>query len=81
MLAVVLNDANAIYPVRIDPTPPGNLLYLRAARGKPHATFMDVFWSIFTMPIGVALCFGPAILVWWLTDDKNPPPTGRERHD
>lgn len=33
---------------------------------------MDKFWSIFTMPIGVALCFGPALLVWWLTRGKEP---------
>jgi hypothetical protein len=33
---------------------------------------MDKFWSILTMPIGVALCFGPAIIVWWLTRDKEP---------
>jgi hypothetical protein len=32
---------------------------------------MDKFWSILTMPIGVALCFGPAVLVWWLTRDKE----------
>ncbi len=32
---------------------------------------MDVFWSIFAMPIGVALCFGPAIVVWWLTDGRK----------
>ena len=25
---------------------------------------MDKFWSILTMPIGVLLCFGPALLVW-----------------
>jgi hypothetical protein len=31
---------------------------------------MDKFWSIFAMPIGVALCFGPAVIVWWLTKDK-----------
>lgn len=23
------------------------------------------------MPIGVTLCFGPAVLVWWLTRDKE----------
>lgn len=33
---------------------------------------MDAFWSIFTMPIGVALCFGPAMLVWWLTKGDKP---------
>ena len=36
------------------------------------APVMDKFWSIFTMPMGVALCFGPAIVVWWLTRDKEP---------
>jgi hypothetical protein len=29
---------------------------------------MDIFWSIFAMPIGLAVCFGPAMLVWWLTE-------------
>jgi hypothetical protein len=33
---------------------------------------MEVFWSFMTMPIGVVLCFGPAMLVWWLTRDKGP---------
>lgn len=31
---------------------------------------MDKFWSVFAMPIGLALCFGPAVIVWWLTRDK-----------
>ena len=35
---------------------------------------MDKFWSICAMPIGVALCFGPAMIVWWLTKDKEPRP-------
>lgn len=33
---------------------------------------MDKFWSIFTMPLGVALCFGPAMIVFWLTNKKEP---------
>jgi hypothetical protein len=32
---------------------------------------MDKFWSIFAMPIGLTLCFGPAVIVWWLTKDKT----------
>jgi hypothetical protein len=32
---------------------------------------MDKFWSVFAMPIGLALCFGPAVVVWWLTKDKD----------
>jgi hypothetical protein len=35
---------------------------------------MDKFWSVFAMPIGLALCFGPAVIVWWLTKDKASNP-------
>jgi hypothetical protein len=35
---------------------------------------MDKFWSVFAMPIGLALCFGPAVIVWWLTKDKGSGP-------
>ena len=31
------------------------------------------------MPLGVAICFGPAVLVWWLTRKKQTPPPERER--
>ena len=58
-----------------------NLLYSRSVRREPHGTFMDKFWSILAMPLGVALCFGPALIVWWLTRDKKPQPPGQERHD
>jgi hypothetical protein len=34
---------------------------------------MDKFWSIMAMPIGVAICFGPALLVWMLTEMRKPP--------
>ena len=33
---------------------------------------MDIFWSFFTMPIGITICFGPAVLVWWLTQKDGP---------
>ena len=33
---------------------------------------MDKFWCFMTMPIGVAICFGPALIVWWLTRAKEP---------
>lgn len=23
------------------------------------------------MPIGVAMCFGPAMVIWWLVDSKK----------
>jgi hypothetical protein len=31
---------------------------------------MDKFWSIFSMPIGVAFCFGPVLVAWWLAERK-----------
>lgn len=33
------------------------------------------------MPLGVALCFGPAVVVWWLTRDKSPAPDEQKKHD
>jgi len=33
------------------------------------------------MPIGMTLCFAPAIIVWWLTKDKEElPKNGKDRH-
>ncbi len=32
----------------------------------------DVFWSLFAMPIGVMLCFGPAIIAWLVAGEKTP---------
>lgn len=53
---------------------PENLLYFSDLNRKPCPIFMDAFWSIFGMPIGVALCFGPALVVWWFTKDSEPKP-------
>jgi hypothetical protein len=33
---------------------------------------MDKFWSIGVVPIGIILCFGPALLAYWVTEKKNP---------
>jgi hypothetical protein len=42
---------------------------------------MDKFWSVFAMPIGLALCFGPAVIVWWLTKGKGSgPDKSQDRH-
>jgi hypothetical protein len=40
---------------------------------------MDAFWSIFGMPIGLGLCFGPAMLVWWFTKDRETKPDDSEK--
>ena len=33
---------------------------------------MDIFWSIGVVPIGIILCFSPALIAYWLTEGKNP---------
>lgn len=62
------------------PAAPENLLYFRAVHRNPDGTFMDAFWSIFGMPIGVTLCFGPAMVVWWLTKDSEAKPDDKNDH-
>jgi hypothetical protein len=32
----------------------------------------DVFWSLFAMPIGLLICFGPALVVWLLSGFDEP---------
>lgn len=32
---------------------------------------MDIFWSIGVVPIGIVLCFSPALIAYWLTEGKN----------
>jgi hypothetical protein len=37
-------------------------------------------WGIFVVPVGVLLCFSPALLVWLKEELSNkPPPTERRR--
>jgi len=31
------------------------------------------YWGIVVVPIGVAICFGPAMLVYWLVDSRRKP--------
>ena len=38
----------------------------------------DIFWSLFAMPIGTILCFGPAIVAWLLSDWSEPEETPRQ---
>lgn len=48
-----------------------NRRFTSAASPALSRAVMDKFWSIFTMPIGVTLCFGPALFVWWLTEGRK----------
>lgn len=68
-----LNDSSA-HPLHQNETSRENdsALQPRRAAGFCQRYFMDIFWSELTMPIGVALCFGPAMLVWWLTEGRKP---------
>ncbi len=37
-------------------------------------TFMDKFWSICSMPIGLLFCFGPVLVAWWLAERNASKP-------
>lgn len=39
---------------------------------------MDKFWSIMTFPIGVLICFGPALILWVREELRDPPPDDHE---
>lgn len=32
------------------------------------------------VPIGITICFGPALVVWWLTKDSEPKPDDSSKH-
>jgi len=32
----------------------------------------DQFWSLFCMPIGLFICFGPVIVGWLIAELKDP---------
>jgi hypothetical protein len=34
----------------------------------------DVFWSLFAMPIGLVICFGPALVAWIFSSNKAGEP-------
>ena len=55
-----------------------SLLYILSLRGKPRGRMIDKFWSVCSMPLGVLICFGPAILVWLSIELKSPP---ADKHD
>jgi hypothetical protein len=56
------------------------LSLLSPLHSRLSSQIMDAFWSIFGMPIGVALCFGPAMVVWWFTKDSEPGPDDSGQH-
>lgn len=48
-------------------------LYILNQAGHHWDMHADAFWSYFAMPIGVTICFGPAIVVGLLFNrDKSP---------
>ena len=42
------------------------------------ARFMDKFFSIFTFPIGLVICFAPALIVWLKAELKDSPPKDKK---
>src|SRR5436190_11055285 len=60
-----------------DPKTP---LYIRSPRLRIASSNMDKFFSIFTFPIGLLLCFAPALFVW-LKEELKTPPSGKDKHN
>lgn len=40
------------------------------------AFFMDKFWSVCAMPIGLFLCFTPIVIAWVLAESKSSGKSG-----
>jgi uncharacterized membrane protein len=36
---------------------------------------LDMFWSLFVMPIGLMICFWPFLLAWWLAEREDSSPS------
>lgn len=41
----------------------------------------DQFWSIFAMPIGLMICFWPAVLAWMLAGVNGDTKEGADKKD
>ena len=41
------------------------------------------YWGLVVVPLGVAMCFGPAVLVWFFAELRTPPgpPSARPERD
>ena len=57
-----------------------SFLYIRYFRRKFRDLIMDKFFSIFTFPLGLVLCFAPA-LVLWLKAELKSPPSGKDKDE
>jgi hypothetical protein len=58
------------------------LLYIPSLNGRVYSSFMHdtnlAYWGLWVVPLGLAICFGYALLVWlreeWRAkDDKRQP--------
>ena len=49
-----------------------------ASRDCEHGPIMDKFWSICTFPIGILICFGPALVAWLIEELKTPQSDNRD---
>src|SRR5437762_2802044 len=67
-----------------------SLLYIRCLRRKPDLLVMDTIlsllngdlsiWGVIAMPIGVAICFGPALAVWLKEEMRGGDGEKKEDH-
>jgi hypothetical protein len=51
--------------------------YFTFAQNNPDSSASDMdftdinLWGIIAMPVGLILCFAPAVVVWWLVDSRR----------
>lgn len=64
-----------------DPLFAGHSLYNRQCWCNFWVKDMEKFWSIFCMPIGVLVCFGPVLFAWWQAERKADPHADTGEHD
>ena len=65
------------------------MLYIRRAGGNPQNSIMESIvsllngdlsiWGVIAMPVGVAICFGPALVMWLKEELKSDEETKDRR--
>ena len=69
----------------IEPEPPKKVGKRRFTFRQTKAILIpdmssDQFWSIFAMPIGLLICFGPIVITWVRAERRDAAAKRQDRH-
>lgn len=78
--SVEIADSFTVTPRADTQIAPGRFTFPKSA-AMFAAFIMDKFWSICCMPIGVAVCFGPVLVAWWLAERRDAKSENGEARD